>query len=162
MKKIILAIIVIMTCQTGFAQNVDALYNYFKDEKGVESVTVSPLLMKFARLFMDEDDKSNPLIKGVSSLRVLDLEESPQEVKERFTKEVAKLNTNGYETWIQAKQDGENVKIIAKLNEGTICELLIMTTGKGDCALVMIKGKIKKEDIQAIINDDKIMIDGRK
>lgn len=162
MKKIIFALIVIMTCQTGFAQNVDALYNYFKDKKGVESVTVSPLLMKFARLFMDEDDKSNPLIKGVNSLRVLDLEESPQEVKERFTKEVAKLNTNGYEMWLEAKEDGENVKIIAKMKEDTIRELLLMTTGKGDCALVMIKGKIKKEDIQAIINDDKIMIDGRK
>ena len=106
MKKIILAFIVVMACQTGVAQNVDALYNYFKDEKGVESVSVSPLLMKFARLFMDEDDKSNPLIKGVNSVKVLDLEECSEKVKERFTKEVAKLNLNGYETWLQAKEDG--------------------------------------------------------
>ena len=162
MKKIILALTVIMACQTGVAQNVDALYNYFKDEKGVESVSVSPLLMKFARLFMDEEDKSNPLIKGVNSVKVLDLEECSEKVKERFTKEVAKLNLNGYETWLQAKEDGENVKIIAKMKDDTVRELLVMTTGKGDCALVMIKGKIKKDDIQAIINDDKIMIDGRK
>jgi len=111
---------------------------------------------------MDEDDKSNPLIKGVNSVKVLDLEECPEKVKERFTKEVAKLNLYGYETWLQAKEDGENVKIIAKMKDDTVRELLVMTTGKGDCALVMIKGKIKKDDIQAIINDDKIMIDGRK
>ena len=127
MKKIILVLTVIMACQTGVAQNVDALYNYFKDEKGVESVSVSPLLMKFARLFMDEDDKSNPLIKGVNSVKVLDLEECSEKVKERFTKEVAKLNLNGYETWLQAKEDGENVKIIAKMKElrQLSCEILV-------------------------------------
>ena len=162
MKKFILALTVIMACQTGIAQNVDALYNYFKDEKGVESVSVSPLLMKFARLFMDEEDKNDPLIKGVNSVKVLDLEECSEKVKERFTKEVAKLKLNGYETWLQAKEDGENVKVIAKMKDDIIRELLVMSTGKGDCALVMIKGKIRKDDIQAIINDDKIMIDGRK
>lgn len=162
MKKFILVLTVIMACQTGVAQNVDALYNYFKDEKGVESVSVSPLLMKFARLFMDEEDKNDPLIKGVNSVKVLDLEECSEKVKERFTKEVAKLKLNGYETWLQAKEDGENVKVIAKMKDDIIRELLVMSTGKGDCALVMIKGKIRKDDIQAIINDDKIMIDGRK
>jgi len=162
MKKFILVLTVIMACQTGIAQNVDALYNYFKDEKGVESVSVSPLLMKFARLFMDEEDKNDPLIKGVNSVKVLDLEECSEKVKERFTKEVAKLKLNGYETWLQAKEDGENVKVIAKMKDDIIRELLVMSTGKGDCALVMIKGKIRKDDIQAIINDDKIMIDGRK
>lgn len=162
MKKFILVLTVIMACQTGFAQNVDALYNYFKDEKGVESVSVSPLLMKFARLFMDEEDKNNPLIRGVNSVKVLDLEECSEKVKEHFTNEVARLKLNGYETWLQAKEDGENVKIIAKMKDDIIRELLVMSTGKGDCALVMIKGNIKKDDIQAIIEDDKIMIDGRK
>ena len=162
MKKAILFLIVIMISRIGFAQNVDALYDKFKEKSGVESVSVSPLLMSFARLFMNEDKKSNPLIKGVNSVRVLDLEESSKEVKELFSKEVAKLNLNGYETWIQVREDGENVKVIAKMKNDTIKELLVMTTGKDDCALVIIKGKIRKEDIQAVIDDNKIKIDGRK
>jgi hypothetical protein len=41
-------------------------------------------------------------------------------------------------------------------------ELLILQAGDDDCALVLMKGKIKRDDIQAVIEDDKIMIDGRK
>ena len=146
----------------SFAQNMDAVYNEFKDVKGVESVSVSPFLMKFARLFMDSDDKNNPLIKGTHSVKVLDLEDCTKDIKKQFTQKVNKLEHNGYETWMQVKEDGENVKIIAKMEDQMIRELLVLTTDNDDCALVLIKGKIRKEDIQAIIDDDKIMIDGRK
>ena len=154
--------IVICACQMSFAQNTDAIYNEFKDVKGVESVSVSPFLMKFARLFMDSDDKNNPLIKGTHSVKVLDLEDCTKDIKKQFTQKVSQLEHNGYETWMQVKEDGENVKIIAKMEDQMIRELLVLTTDNDDCALVLIKGKIRKEDIQAIIDDDKIMIDGRK
>ena len=162
MKRLIFTMIVICACQMSFAQNTDALYNEFKDVKGVESVSVSPFLMKFARLFMDSDDKNNPLIKGTHSVKVLDLEDCTKDIKKQFTQKVSQLEHNGYETWMQVKEDGENVKIIAKMEDQMIRELLVLTTGNDDCALVLIKGKIKQEDIQAIIDDDKIMIDGRK
>lgn len=146
----------------GFAQDMDAVYNEFKDVKGVESVSVSPFLMKFARLFMDSDDKNNPLIKGTHSVKILDLEECTKDIKKQFTQKVNQLQHNGYEIWLQAKKDGENVKIIAKKEDQIIRELLVLTIDNDDCALVLIKGKIRQEDIQAIIDDDKIMIDGRK
>lgn len=154
--------IVICACQMGFAQDMDAVYNEFKDVKGVESVSVSPFLMKFARLFMDSDDKNNPLIKGTHSVKILDLEECTKDIKKQFTQKVNQLQHNGYEIWLQAKKDGENVKIIAKKEDQIIRELLVLTIDNDDCALVLIKGKIRQEDIQAIIDDDKIMIDGRK
>ena len=162
MKRLIFTMIVICACQMSFAQNTDAIYNEFKDVKGVESVSVSPFLMKFARLFMDSDDKNNPLIKGTHSVKVLDLEDCTKDIKKQFTQKVSQLEHNGYETWMQVKEDGENVKIIAKMEDQMIRELLVLTTSNDDCALVLIKGKIKQEDIQAIIDDDKIMIDGRK
>lgn len=162
MKKYVIVLVWMAICQTGFAQSAESLFNYFKDEKGVESVSISPFLMKFARLFMDEDDKNNPMIKGINSVQVLDLEDSPKNVQERFAKEVKKLKLNGYKTWIQAKEDGETVKIVAKVKDDIVCELLILTTGDDDCSLVLMKGKIKRNDIQAVIEDDKIKIDGRK
>ena len=162
MKRFIFTMIVICACQMGFAQDMDAVYNEFKDVKGVESVSVSPFLMKFARLFMDSDDKNNPLIKGTHSVKILDLEECTKDIKKQFTQKVNQLQHNGYEIWLQAKKDGENVKIIAKKEDQIIRELLVLTIDNDDCALVLIKGKIRQEDIQAIIDDDKIMIDGRK
>lgn len=162
MKKYVFILVLLIVGQNCLAQSAESLFNYFKDEKGVESVSISPFLMKFARLFMDEDDKNNPMIKDINSVQVLDLEDSPKNVQERFAKEVKKLKLNGYETWIQVKEDGETVKIVAKVKDDVVRELLILQAGDDDCALVLMKGKIKREDIQAVIEDDKIKIDGRK
>ena len=162
MKKYAIILMLTFVCQTSFAQSVESIYDDFKNEKGVESVNVSPMLMKFARLFMSKEDKDNPIMKGINSIRVLNLEESPKEVQERFIKEMGDLDLNGYETWIQAKDDGDNVKIMAKTKDDIVKELLVLTTGKDNCALVMMKGNIKQEDMQAIVSENQIMIDGRK
>ena len=53
-------------------------------------------------------------------------------------------------------------KLLAKKNNEVIRELIILITGKDDCGLTLMKGKIKKENINGMIGNDKIMIDGRK
>ena len=54
------------------------------------------------------------------------------------------------------------MKIVAKVKDDMVRELLILQAGDDGCALVLMKGKIKRNDIQAAIEDDKIKIDGRK
>jgi hypothetical protein len=48
------------------------------------------------------------------------------------------------------------------MDEEAISELIILISGKDDCGLTLLKGKIKKEDINVMMTDDKIMIDGRE
>ena len=78
------------------------------------------------------------------------------------TEEAKELNLNGYETLVQTKDDGEEVKLLAKMNEESISDLIILITGKDDCGLTLMKGKIKKENINGMIGNDKIMINGRE
>ena len=68
----------------------------------------------------------------------------------------------GYEVLFRGKEDGEMYKLLAKMNNEVIRELIILITGKDDCGLTLMKGKIKKENINGMIGNDKIMIDGRK
>ena len=51
---------------------------------------------------------------------------------------------------------------VAKMDEDAIKELVIFFNDNDECGLTQMKGKIKKDDINVMINDDKIMIDGRK
>lgn len=163
MKKIIAALALIMACQGTFAQNIDTLFSQFKNEKGAEFINIPTLVIKFARTFMSiNNNKSYHLMKGVKSVKVLDMEDCTEEVKKNFLQETQKLNLHGYETLVQTKQDGEEVKLIAKMDEEAINELIILITGNKDCGLSLIKGKIKKEDISVMMTEDKITIDGRK
>ena len=160
MKKIIATLALIIVCQDIFAQNIDTLFEKFSKEQQAESVSIPPFMMSIGKLFMSDKDLS--IAKGIWSLRILDLEDCPTTVKERFSEQVNKLHLEGYEPMIQVNEDGEKVRIFALPYKDSIKELLLVCSGKDDCALIQMKGKIKKEDINVMMTDDKITIDGRE
>ena len=163
MKKTIAILAMTMAFQGTFAQNIDTLFSQFKDKEGADYMNIPTLVVKFMRTFMkSNNDRSYHFTKGINSIKVLDMEDCTQKVKAEFLQEANKLNLNGYETLVQTKEDGEEVKLVAKMDEEDISELIILITGKDDCGLTLLKGKIKKEDINVMMTDDKIMIDGRE
>ena len=163
MKKIIATLALIIACQGIFAQNIDTLFSQFKDKEGADYMNIPTLMLKFMRTFtQSNNDKSYRFIKGVKSVKVLDMEDCTQEVKAEFLQEAKKLKLSGYETLLQTKEDGEEVQLIAKMDEENINDLIILITGKDECGLTLMKGKIKKEDINVMMNDEKITIDGRE
>ena len=163
MKKIIATLALIIACQATFAQNIDTLFSQFKDKEGADYMNIPTLMLKFMRTFTkSNNDKSYRFIKGIKSVKVLDMEDCTQEVKAEFLQEAKKLKLSGYETLLQTKEDGEEVQLIAKMDEENINDLIILITGKDECGLTLMKGKIKKEDINVMMTDDKITIDGRE
>ena len=160
MKKIIATLALIIACQSTFAQNIDTLFEKFSKEQQAESVSIPPFMMSLGKLFMSDEDLS--IAKGISSLRILDLEDCPTTVKERFSEQVNKLHLEGYEPMIQVNEDGEKVRIFALPYKDSIKELLLVCSGKDDCALIQMKGKIKKEDIAQLVNEQTSKKDGRE
>ena len=162
MKKTIATLALIFALQGVYAQNINDMFNRYKEKEGAESVSIPSFLIKLGHLFMDKDDKDYRLIKGVNSVKTLDMEDCSSEVKESFLKDANKLNLSGYETLVQTKEKGETVKLIAKMDEEAIRELIILITGNEECGLTLLEGKLMKEDINMIMTEDKIMIDGRE
>ena len=163
MRKIIATLALIIVCQVAFAQSIKALFKEFKEKEGADYISIPSLPLKFMHTFMKEDnDKSLYFLKGIKSVKVLDMEDCTPQTKADFIQRTNQLNLNEYETLVMAKEDGDNVKILAKMNNETIREFIILTTGEDNCALILLKGKFKKDDLDVMIADDKIMIDGRK
>ena len=146
MKKIIATLALIIACQGIFAQNIKSIINEFKEVKGVEYTKVPRWTLHLGNN------------KGVKSICYLDLGSCPSKVKEDFRQKVNQLE--GYEVLFRGKEDGEMYKLLAKMNNEVIRELIILITGKDDCGLTLMKGKIKKENINGMIGNDKTMIDG--
>ena len=117
MKKIIATLALIIACQGTFAQNIDTLFSQFKDKEGADYMNIPTLMLKFMRTFTkSNNDKSYHFIKGIKSVKVLDMEDCTQEVKAEFLQEAKKLKLNGYETLVQTKENGEEVQLIAKMD----------------------------------------------
>ena len=148
MKKIIATLALIIACQSIFAQNIKSIIDEFKEVKGVEYTKVPRWVFLLGNN------------KGIKSICYLNLESCPSEVKEDFRQKVNQLE--GYEVLFRGKEGGEMYKLIAKKNNETIRELIILITGKDDCGLTLMKGKIKKEDIAQLVNEQTSKKDGRE
>ena len=162
MKKIFVTLAMIIACQGLFAQSIDDIFNQFKDKDGAEYINIPSFVVKLGRVFMGKDIQENRLMKGVKTIKVLDMANCSSDIKKELQHEINQLEQNGYETLVRTKEKDDTVNLIAKMDKDAIKELVIFFTDKDECGLTLMKGKIKKEDINVMINDDKIMIDGRK
>ncbi len=123
------------------------LYNQFSQEKNVEKVSVGGLLMFIAKPFMYK--YANGI--NISSVKVMSLDACSYDVKCRFNALVEKLNDNKYELLLRTNEKNEKTRIYARLKNNAIRELIIVCAGD-EPAFVHIKGKIKPEEVQTLVN----------
>ena len=159
MKKIILiACVGAMMCQPCFSKgvtekyethqqnSVDALFKNFAKEKNVTHVKVGGFIMALARAFTDT--------KGVAGVEVFAFDECDQTVKDKLNDAIKNLKDNAYETLVSTTQNGERTKILVRIKGDFINEIIVIAGGN-DPAIVRIKGKIKPEDMQNVVNNNK-------
>lgn len=142
MKKYIALVAFLILAQTGYSQrNVDQLFKEFAKAEHTESVKVGKFMMSLAGLFGDT--------MGVDGVEVYSFDESPTEVKERLNKAIKGLKDSRFETLVSSNEGNSRVKVLVKIEEEMIREMVVVTTGDSH-ALVRIKGKIKPSDLQEV------------
>ncbi len=153
MKKrlVCLWIVLIALMQSVCAGNVQQVFDEFKKVNHADYVSISPFLMKLGMMFAGTGDETDQIARKVKSLKVLDLEDCSAEVKQRFSQRIARLNEDGYETLMRINDSGEKVNILIKTKKETIREMLIVCNGPEDYCLILLKGKFKASDIDALV-----------
>ena len=156
MKRIMtLLLILAAAMQMASAKSLGRLIEDYRYQKNAEYVHFTPLLMKMARTAMGHDARSDEecrLVRKIKSIRTLDLEECSADVKRRFSADVQKLEMDDYEPLVTSRDDGETVKIMMKTKGDVIRELVIICSDSNDCALVWLNCKVKKDEIQSLVD----------
>lgn len=128
----------------------DDIFQEFASEKQAESVTVNSFLMWIAKRFVGNEPGSEVLNK-ISSVKVLDLESCSPAVKSRFAERAKFVDVKGMEPLVEANDDGDKVKVLAKIKDETIHRILIMSYGNNDCCLVEVNGKFKLDELDSVV-----------
>ena len=144
MKKIVAILALIIISQAGYSQkNVNDIFKEFSKMENVTSINMGQISMKFAGLFTDT--------MGVDGIEVYSLEDCSNNVKEKLNKAINKLKDYKFETMINSNENGERTKVLVRIENDMIREMVIVTSGS-EAALVRIKGKIKPSDIDRMVN----------
>lgn len=145
MKRLIAILAIVLISQAGYGQQgMDQLFNAFREESDVTSVKIGKITMKLANLFTET--------MGVDGIEVLDFSDCAQNVKDRLSSALKNLDDPDYETMVSSNENHSRTKVLIKIKEDMIREMVVFTTGH-DNALIRIKGNIKPSDIDRVINE---------
>ena len=157
MKKIIVTMILILGVQMGQAQTVKGIIRDFRGEKEAVCVRVPWLPIKILAMF--GDDKASTAVRHINSIRVLELSDCSDEVKERFESKLQQLKPKDYEPLIAMKDDGSRVYMWGKMKGEKIKELLIGVCGDdNEPALIRIKGNLTMDDLNVSMSKNNITL----
>lgn len=144
MKKILLIAIIVLITQLSYGQQkVDQLFNNFRTESDITSVNMNTIIPKLTLKSM-----------GVKGIEILTFNDCKQHVKERLDTAIKNLKDPAYETMIKSNENNSRTRILVKMEENKIQELVILTTGD-DYTLIRIKGNMDPQHIGKFTNDRK-------
>lgn len=146
MKKILFVIAFMVIGQALTAQN-DAITKYFdqyKDDSNFTIVNISPKLFEMiANMAQEEieDDEVLEMIKEMKGLKVLKTEVDPLKY---YNEAISTIDTKSYEELVTVRDEGQNVKILSKDENGgkIVNEMLIIVGGEDEFVLVSLVGKL--------------------
>ena len=151
MKRIVIALLLLLTCQLAFCQSASSVFNDFRDKKHAEYVTVPKLLMTVAAAKV-KDGNVAALLKEVDEACVLTLSDCSKSTRKKFVKKIAALSDDGYSEFTGLKKGkAEGMNILVKQKGDTIQEVVAVSAGDNSCVGILITGDINAEDVAAII-----------
>ena len=130
------------------------LVNVFRDEPGFEIVDMGPLALGLIRAAArteaknDDDRKALQVFKDIKRLTVLDFSDADAAHKEKFLRKAKRILADE-EMLMEAKDDGETVRIYGLSNVSDILEDVIILAGD---ALISVHGKIRADLVGELIN----------
>lgn len=144
MKRLMILILLLLPLQYGKGQNLEQFFRTYHKEQGVDAIHIGNITMKLAGLFTET--------LGVNGIEILDLGEATETLRQRFQDEVKSFKDPELETLLTENDKEDHTKILVKIKDEMIRELVIFQTGS-DCSFIRIKGKIKPSDIEQVIKE---------
>lgn len=137
----------LLACNAGYGQkSVDDLFSEFSKSKDVKTVRLNRMTMKLASLFTDT--------MGAESIEIIDLDKCADGVKDRFAGAIAGLKDKTFDTMINTSKNGKRVRVLVRINDDIIRDMVVISSGDNNLALIRIKGKIRQSDIEKVINEN--------
>lgn len=155
MKKVITALAAMLIAAAAFAQSGKTIYNRYSDEKKVSAVYISPSMFKMMGRLPEidvpgKDIDVSPVVKELSGLYMLESENL--KVNKALREDAERFIRNGnYEMILEAKDDGETVRIYTCGDATTITSLVMTSYEVDEYVFLCLEGKILRDDLDSLM-----------
>lgn len=158
MKRIMtMAAFLLLTTITALAQDGRSIYNKYSDEKDVSCVYISPAMFRMIGKVPDMDVNGNnvnlsSIIKTMSGLYVIDSKN--QKINSSLIGDIDRFISKGdYEMLMEAKDDGETVRIYTVGDEKTVTSFVLLSKEADESTFICLEGKMSRQELEKAISE---------
>jgi hypothetical protein len=109
----------------------------------------------FISSFLSDEDYADvkPLLKKAKHVRILVFSDESEKIQSKFDKFIKRSQ---FEDIIKIKNDNDKIKIFALEKKDRIKEIVLEISSDGDLVLLGLKTNLSQNDIDNLLNDNKI------
>ena len=164
MKRIVHILIIAMLISAplgAYGQNADddpviKIFSKYEDREGVESVTISPTLLRLM-IEKSNDSRTQELISKIAGLRIITLTDGTgargRATREALTAELQTVVKNDFEEIMMVRSAGERVELYVRNKDGKGA-LLFIASDANSVTVMHLAGTIDKSLIDAVMNGE--------
>lgn len=155
MKRIFALFAALLLTVTAFAQNGKSIYQKYSEAENVSAVYISPamfrLIGKIPNIEVDENSVNlSPLIRSLSGMYIINSENrsinaSLRSDVERFIK------TGSYELLMEAKNDGEVVRMYTMGTEKTVTGFVMLAVDGEEVTFISLDGQMPRDEVERVM-----------
>ena len=157
MKKLFIIAATLLLGIFAHAQDGKSIYNKFSDEEGVSAVYISPSMFKLIGKLPEIEIGDNgekvditPIVKTLKGFYLLSTENT--RVVDRMNSDVKRLlGSSDYELMMEAKDNGETVRIYTAGDDSIIRSLVMMAMDGMKATFISMDGLINREALEKAI-----------
>lgn len=142
-----------MVASASWARTADDIISDLRDAKHAQYVNVGKGLMGLARMLGDNIPGTN---SGITSVRMLDLSDCKDSVRDKFRKRVRDLyKDSSYEEMMTSEKDDNRSVLLMRGDGDYVDEVVLVQTSETSDLIVVVRGHISLDDVAKITNDDR-------
>lgn len=157
MKRIfiITAILLFLCPFLSFAQNGKSIYQKYSDAEDVSAVYISPamfrLIGKIPDLEVNDSDVNlAPVVRSLTGMYILNSEN--QTINANLRNDVDRFIRGGrYELLMEAKDDGEVVRMYTVGDSKTIESFVMIAVDGGEVTFICLDGQMPRDETEKLI-----------
>lgn len=158
MKRLVILAVALSLTVSSFADNLGRkIYYRYSGEKDVSAVYISPSMFKMINR-LPEMDMGGQNVELTGLIRALDgfylIDSRNRTVNASLKGEMDKFLSEGnMELMLEAKEEGENVRIYTRSQGEIMTHFVLVATEKEECTVVYLEGQLSQEQLDAIISN---------
>ena len=151
MKITLIALGMLMSilCVQAQTPSVEQFFEKYNDYEDSFEISLQGWMLKGASLFAD-DDVSKDLMRKISKLRVLIMDEGSLVSKQDIGRLLKNVRGQQFEDLMEIRDDGNKINFLIRENNNQITNVLMLLKGDDDFILISLEGLLKFEDLNRL------------